>query len=92
MDDSDEERRLRELVRARGAQLRARYGAHGIGVGRKHAGGAATGRLAVVFYVARKGAGPEPVPEVIEFVPEGEERPVALLTDVVETPAPEPEG
>lgn len=45
-----------------------------------------TDRLALVFYVERKGAGPEPVPPAIEFVPAGADRPVALPTDVVETP------
>ena len=46
---------MRELVRARGAELRARYGAHSIGVGRKVVDGRRTDELAVIFYVEDAG-------------------------------------
>jgi len=48
--------------------------------------------LALIFYVAQKGQAAEAVPPSIEFTPEGEDRPVELLTDVVETPPVEPEA
>jgi hypothetical protein len=39
-----------------------------------------------VFYVERKGLGPEQVPPAVEFTPSGRDRPVRLATDVVESP------
>jgi hypothetical protein len=39
-----------------------------------------------VFYVERKGPGPEQVPPAIEFTPSGRDRPVRLATDIVESP------
>lgn len=55
-------------------------------------GGRDTDELALIVYVAHKGEGPEAVPATIEFTPAGRDRPVRLATDVVETPAVEPEG
>jgi hypothetical protein len=46
----------------------------------------------LIVYVERKGAGPEPVPETVEFTPSGRDRPVDLPTDVVEAPPVEPES
>lgn len=65
--------------------MRRRFGAHSIGIARKRTRGRATDRLALVFYVERKGQGPEAVPPTIPFTPAGGET-VELLTDVVETP------
>jgi hypothetical protein len=53
-------------------------------------GGRETDQLALIFYVARKGAGPEAVPATIAFTPSGRDRPVELAIDVVETPPVEP--
>jgi hypothetical protein len=54
--------------------------------------GRPTDELALIFYVARKGEGPEAIPTTIELTPEGQDRPLALPTDVVETPPVQPEG
>jgi hypothetical protein len=82
---------LRELVQTRGAELRRRFGAHSIGIGRKRAGGKVTDQLALIVYVERKGSAKEPVPATIEFTPAGHDRPVELATDVVEAPPVEPQ-
>lgn len=80
---------LREFKRAHGRELLRRYGAHAIGIGRKRVSGHRTGRLALIFYVERKGpaGGPdtEPIPPTFAFTPSGSARPVQLLTDVVES-------
>ncbi len=83
---------MRELVRACGADLRARHGAHSIGVGRKVVDGRRTDDLAVIFYVDDKGGGGEPIPATITFTPAGQDGPVELTTDVVETPPTDPAG
>ncbi|MGH9271511.1 MAG: hypothetical protein ACRDZ2_09570 [Ilumatobacteraceae bacterium] len=92
MDDRPEYEWLRELVRARGDELRARHGAHSIGVGRKVVDGRRIDQLAVIFYVDDKGAGGEPIPATISFTPAGQAGPVTLCTDVVETPRTDPAG
>jgi hypothetical protein len=51
-----------------------------------------TDRLALIFYVDHKSEGPERVPATIEFKPSGHDHAVQLATDVVETPAVEPEA
>jgi hypothetical protein len=51
-----------------------------------------TDTLALIFYVERKGEGPESVPAAIAFTPPGRDSSVELPTDVVETPPVEPEG
>jgi hypothetical protein len=73
-------------VRARGAELRERFGAHSIGIGRKHVGGKRTDSLALIFYVQHKGDARVPIPITIAFTPSGHGSSVALPTDVVETP------
>ena len=83
---------MRELVRAHGAELRARYGAHSIGVGRKVVDGRRTDELAVIFYVDDAGACDEPIPTTIPFTPAGHDGPVELATEVVETPPTDPAG
>lgn len=83
---------MRELVRACGAELRARHGAHSIGVGRKVIDGRRTDELAVIFYVDDKAAGDEPIPATITFTPSGRASAVELPTDVVETPPTNPAG
>ncbi len=77
---------LKELKRSRGRQLRRQYGAHSLGIGWKRVDGRKTDDLALVFYVERKGTGPEPVPAVIAFTPPGSDDQVLLQTDVVESP------
>lgn len=52
--------------------------------------GRQTDQLALIVYVARKGAGPEAVPATIAFTPSGCDHPVELAIDVVETPPVEP--
>jgi hypothetical protein len=74
----------------RGAELRRRFGAHSIGIGRKRVAGRQTDQLALIVYVTRKGAGPEAVPATIAFTPTGCDHPVELAIDVVETPPVEP--
>jgi hypothetical protein len=85
-EDRPEYAWMRDFVRSRGAELRQRFGAHSIGVGRKRIGGRRTDDLAVIFYVTAKAAGVEPVPATISYTPPGHDQPVELLTDVVEAP------
>jgi hypothetical protein len=77
-------------MRARGAELKARFGAHSLGIGRKRVAGRRTGTLALIFYVARKDHVADPVPDTIAFTPSGHSTPVELPTDVIETPRVEP--
>jgi hypothetical protein len=86
---------LRELKETQGDELRRRYGAHSIGIGRKRVGDRKTDQLALIFYVAAKGSASrsaEAVPNVIRFVPKGAGTPVEVHTDVRESPAAEFEG
>ena len=81
---------LRAFKRQHGAELMRRHGAHAIGIGRKKVAGEKTDRLALVFYVARKGEREgDPVPPTFSFTPEGHEEPVTLDSDVVEAPPAE---
>jgi hypothetical protein len=86
-EDTREYAWLRALKDSQGEELRRRYGAHSLGIGRKQRGGAKTGELALIFYVDRKKpageAGAEMVPPVVTFTPPGGEEPVEVPTDVV---------
>jgi hypothetical protein len=77
---------LRELKATRGEELRRQYGAHSIGIGRKHVGGRPTEALALIFYVTRKRAVSEgdaaAIPPTIAFTPRGASESVLLRTDV----------
>jgi len=53
-DDRQEQAWLRELKDTQGEALRRRYGAHGLGIGRKRVRGRPTDRLALIFYVSHK--------------------------------------
>jgi hypothetical protein len=78
---------LRALKDSRGEELRRRYGAHSLGIGRKQRGGERTGELALIFYVNRKAPGSESgvemVPPILTFTPPGANGPVEVPTDVV---------
>jgi hypothetical protein len=80
---------LRELKDTRGDELRRRYGAHAIGIGRKRVGGHPTDRLALIFYVSKKRPddpnAADAIPPTIRFKPTGATMQVDLLTDVRET-------
>ena len=86
---------LRELKATKGEELRQRYGAHSVGVGRKRVGGRPTDDLALVFYVTRKhsagSGGPDAIPQTISFTPTGANEPVLLPTDVREAEPAEAE-
>lgn len=77
---------LRELKATKGEELRRRYGAHSVGIGRKRVAGRSTDDLALVFYVTRKrsaGPGdPDAIPLKIRFTPKGASEAVLLPTDV----------
>ena len=81
---------LRELKDTRGDELRRRFGAHAIGIGRKRVGGHPTDRLALIFYVSKKRpddpSAADTIPPTIRFTPTGATMPVDFLTDVRETP------
>jgi hypothetical protein len=87
LEDTREYAWLRTLKDSQGEELRRRYGAHSLGIGRKQRGGAKTGELALIFYVERKKpageAGTEMVPPVLTFTPPGGDEPVEVPTDVV---------
>jgi hypothetical protein len=80
---------LRQFKRQHGEELRQRYGAHGIGIGRKRAAGKKIGTLALVFYVARKhdpeAPGVEAIPPTLTWRPAGVGQAVTFETDVVES-------
>jgi hypothetical protein len=70
-----------------------RYGAHGVGIGRKEVAGVRTQRLAVRFHVVAKAPlsqlPPErQIPPSFRFRPPGEEQEVDVPTDVIESPSP----
>lgn len=75
-----------EFVSTRGRELVTRYNAHGIAVGRRHADGAETEQLAVVFYVERRipNGDPGAIPPFLTFVPRDSAQSVQLTTEVVE--------
>jgi len=79
---------LKELKSTNGDELRRQYGAHSMGIGRKHVGGRPTSDLALIFYVTRKRAvGPgdaDAIPPTIRFMPKGASEVVLLRTDVRE--------
>jgi hypothetical protein len=87
---------LKELKATKGEELRQRYGAHAVGIGRKRVGGKPTEDLALIFYVSRKrpaGSGdPDAIPPVIRFTPKGAREAVLLPTDVREAEPAEAEG
>lgn len=78
---------LRELVATRGEDLRRRYGAHAVGIGRRRVGDRKKGRLALRVYLdpeeSQRSPGAEPVPETIAFTPAGSDDAVHLPTDVI---------
>jgi hypothetical protein len=86
---------LRELKATRGEELRRRYGAHSLGIGRKYVAGRPTDDLALIFYVSRKRAAepgdPDAIPRKIPFKPKGGSKAVLLLTDVRTAAPPEEE-
>lgn len=98
MSDPGEERALRllrELKRARGAELRRLHGAHALGIGRRARGGDEQGAPVLRFYVEpgfETRPGVEPVPPHIEFLPAGETAPVRVPTEVVVSRRAAPEG
>lgn len=79
---------LKALKATRGDELRQRYGAHSVGIGRKYVGGRPTSGLALIFYVTRKReVGPgdaDAIPPTIPFTPKGASEVVLLRTDVRE--------
>ena len=89
-DNQPEYAWLQELIAERGDELRRRYGAHALGIGRKKLGGQKTGQLALRVYVDQEGArrmeDAEPVPATVAFTPSGMNHPVHLATEVVQSP------
>ena len=88
-DDEPEYAWLRELIATRGEELRRRYGAHAVGIGRKKLGQGQRGELALRVYVDPEGTrrveGTEPVPPTIAFTPSGSHDRVHLPTEVVQS-------
>lgn len=87
--DRPEYAHLRAFKQAHQWDLMRRYGAHSLGIGWKTEKGKKSGRLALIFYVGRKGpfaAAGQPIPKTITYQPESADQPVELLTDVVEAP------
>lgn len=80
---------LREFKSNHGRELQRQCGAHSIGIGWKKVGGKKTDQLALIFYVESKGSpekiGIEPVPPTIAFTPSNADKPVYLMTDVIES-------
>ncbi len=86
MPDDETYQHLQQLRHQRGWELMEQYGAHGLGVGKKTVGSKKTDDWSLIFYVERKGDGPEPIPPRLRFLPEGKHQEVELATDVVEAP------
>jgi hypothetical protein len=75
---------LQEFLRRHGDELRERYGAHSLGIGRKRVGTRRTDQLAVIFYVAHKGDAAKMIPTTLTFTLGDREHPIDLATDVIE--------
>lgn len=86
MAENETYQQLQQLRRTQGWELMERYGAHGLGIGKKTVRGRKTEEWSLIFYVERKGGGPEPIPPRLSYLPEGKHREVKLATDVVEAP------
>lgn len=89
--DEAERAHLLAFKQAHQLDLMKKHGAHAIGIARKTVNGEPSGRLALVFYVARKERDATklaaPIPPSFSYLPPGAQEPTALLSDVVEAPA-----
>lgn len=85
--DSSQKAQILEFKAQRGEELRKRYGAHGIGIGRRTINGSKTNDLALVFYVESKSSEPATkIPDSFTFQPSGTHEMIRIMTQIVETP------